>query len=101
MNLNSSIICCLSSGDIYLPFGISLLVSFESTFEDFVILSAILLPIKSSVASAVFFFFFFFDIYSKYLIIKVKFILSSTSNGLLFWFVNHTLMTWNSDLNAF
>ena len=29
INLNSSIICCLSCGDIYLSFGISLLASFE------------------------------------------------------------------------
>ena len=63
VNINSSIIFCLSSGDIYLSFGISFLtffqcnsieLSFECTFEAFVILSAILLPIKSLVASAVF-----------------------------------------------
>ena len=46
-------------GDIYLSFGISLLAFFDEnplTFfcEVFVILSAILLPIKSPVASAVF-----------------------------------------------
>ena len=62
--LNSSIICCLSFGDIYLSFGISLLASFHdnsgecNSFEDFlktlIILSAILLPVKSPVASAVF-----------------------------------------------
>ena len=40
-NINSSVICCLFSGDIYLSFGISTS-------------SAILLPIKSPVASAVF-----------------------------------------------
>ena len=68
---NSSIICFLSSGDIYCSFGISLLGYFEfnsfecesfecSSFKDLfesnsvVILSAILLPIKSPVASAVF-----------------------------------------------
>ena len=34
INLNSSIICCLSFGDIYLSFGISLLVSFDdNSFE--------------------------------------------------------------------
>ena len=61
INANSSIICCLSSGGLYLSFGISLLGSFECNsfelnfFEDFfVILSAIVLPIKSPVASAVF-----------------------------------------------
>ena len=56
INLNSSIVCCLSSGDIYLSFGISLLVSSEcNSFEYFsVILSEILLPIKSPAASAVF-----------------------------------------------
>ena len=59
INLNSSIICCLSCEDIYPSFGISLLASFKgNSFEDFyetlVILSAILLPIKSPVASAVF-----------------------------------------------
>ena len=63
-NLNSSIICFLFSGDIYLSFGISLSFSsiFEAfcgwiSFEDFeilVILSAILLPIRSPVASEVF-----------------------------------------------
>ena len=60
VNLNSLIICHLFSGDIYLSFGIS--VSFKlfcecNFLEDFqalVILSAILLPIKSPVASAVF-----------------------------------------------
>ena len=65
-NLNSSIICCLSSGDVYLLFGasISLLASsflecnfvecFAEDFETLVILSAIVLPIKSPVSSAVF-----------------------------------------------
>ena len=59
INLNLSIICCLSCRDIYLSFGISLLASSESNllgdfFEKLVILSAILLPIKSPVASAIF-----------------------------------------------
>ena len=60
INLNSSIICCFSFGEIYLSFGISLLTSFDclSSLRDFldalVILSAILLPTKSPVASAVF-----------------------------------------------
>ena len=69
VSLNSSIICCLSCGDKYLSFGISLLASlvdnsfecssFEcNSFGDFsdvlIILSAIFLPIKSPVASAVF-----------------------------------------------
>ena len=55
-NLNSSIICCLFSGDIYLSFGISNSSTFcecnslEDFFEIFLILSAILLPIKSPVA---------------------------------------------------
>ena len=31
INLNSSIICCLSFGDIYLSFGISLLASFDDS----------------------------------------------------------------------
>ena len=60
-NLNSSIICCLSSGDMYLFFGMSFglaLPASDSLFgvflETFVILSAILLPVKSPVASAVF-----------------------------------------------
>ena len=59
ISLDSSIIFCLSFGGIYLSFGISLLTSFDciSSFCDFfegfaVILSAILLPIKSPVASA-------------------------------------------------
>ena len=63
INLNSLIMCFLSCGDIYLSFGISLLASFECNcfdcdFEDFfevlVILSTILLKIKSPVASTVF-----------------------------------------------
>ena len=60
INLNSSIIFCFSFGEIYLSFGISLLTSFDciSSLRDFfdalVILSAILLPTKSPVASAVF-----------------------------------------------
>ena len=59
-NLKSSIICCLFFGNIYLSFGIS--ISFlalsklfcKDFFETLVILSAILLPIKWPVASAVF-----------------------------------------------
>ena len=60
INLSSSIICCLPSGDIYLFLGISVLLSTASeifcgnSFEAFIILFAILLPIKSPVASAVF-----------------------------------------------
>ena len=56
-NLNSSIIYCRFSGDMYLSFGISNSSSFfnfsEYFFETFVILSAILLPIKLIAASAV------------------------------------------------
>ena len=61
-NLNSSIICCLSSGDMYLflrvvlskSISVSLFCnSLADFFEMLVILSAILLPIKSPVASAV------------------------------------------------
>ena len=64
IDLNSSIICSLSCGDICLSFGISLLALFDNNsfecnsfgcfFQTLVILSAILLPIKSPVASAVF-----------------------------------------------
>ena len=64
-NVNSSIICFLSSGDMYLFLGITISTSssFVSSllrnslagyFETLVILSAILLPIKSPVASTVF-----------------------------------------------
>ena len=64
-NLNSSITCCLFSGDKYLPFGISVAfssafkyISFECNFfgdfETLVILSSTLLLIKSPVASAIF-----------------------------------------------
>ena len=67
-NLNSSIICFRSSGDMYLFLGVSIYTSSLSSFgnsldwnfvvdfffETLVILSAILLPIKSPVASAVF-----------------------------------------------
>ena len=62
INLRSSIIFCLSSGDIYLSLGVSLSCSFVPVFELFcgeffetlVILLPILLPIKSPVASSVF-----------------------------------------------
>ena len=65
-NLNSSIICFLSSGDMYLFLGVVIFTSSSfvssllcDSFVDFfletlVILSAILLPIKSPVASAIF-----------------------------------------------
>ena len=62
-NLNSSIICCLSFGDMYLFLGVALSTSTSVSlfynslvdiFETLVISSAILLPIKSQVASAVF-----------------------------------------------
>ena len=57
-DLKSSIIFCLSSGDIYFSLIIySLLVSkllFRKVFEALVILSAFLFPMKSSVSSAVF-----------------------------------------------
>ena len=61
-NLNSSIICYLSSGDMYLFLGVVLststsVSSFGNSFADFfemlVILSAIFLPIKSPIASTV------------------------------------------------
>ena len=50
-HLNSLIICCLSSDDIYI-FVIIIIIRFF--FETLAILSAILLPTKSPVASAVF-----------------------------------------------
>ena len=67
INLRSSIFFCLSSGDVYLSIGISLSCSFvivselfcSELLETFVILSTILLPIKSPVASAVFWITFF------------------------------------------
>ena len=61
VNLNSWIICCLFSGDIYFSFGISISskllfceCNFLEYFEAHVILFVILLPIKSPVAYAVF-----------------------------------------------
>ena len=36
-----------------------------------------------------------------YLTITVKFILSSVSNGWLFWSANHTSMALSSELNVF
>ena len=36
-----------------------------------------------------------------YSITRAEFILSTISNGSLFWSVNHTSMTWNSELNVF
>ena len=72
INLRSLIICCLSSGDVYHSLSISLLTSIFSSsfvtiselfygevFVTFVIQSAILLPIKSPVAFAVFWIDFF------------------------------------------
>ena len=56
-SLNSSIICCLFAGDMYLSFGASdssLASLFCGFLETLVILSAILLPIKSPVTSAIF-----------------------------------------------
>ena len=62
-NLNSSITCCLSSGDIHLSFGVFIsslaslfceCSSLKDFLEIFVILSQTLLSIKSPVASAVF-----------------------------------------------
>ena len=56
ISLNSSIIFFLSFGEIYLSLGISLLTSFDCIsslchfFDALVILSVILLPIKSPVA---------------------------------------------------
>ena len=54
VSFNSSIIFCLSLGQIYLSFGISLSTSLCDFFDALVILSAILLPIKFPVAFAVF-----------------------------------------------
>ena len=62
INLRSSIFFCLSSGDTYLSLGISLSSSLVTVsdlfcckfFETFEILLAILITIKSAVASAVF-----------------------------------------------
>ena len=60
INLRLSITFCISSGDTYLSLSISSLfvTAYElfwgEVFETFVILSAILLPIKLPVASAVF-----------------------------------------------
>ena len=65
-NLNSSIICCLFFGGMYLPFGAfdssldSLFCGFlecnsvEDLFETLAILSATSLPISSPTASTVF-----------------------------------------------
>ena len=53
VSFNSSIIFFLSLGEIYFSFSISLLTSSCDFFDALVILSAILLPIKSSVAFAV------------------------------------------------
>ena len=50
-NLRSSIICCLFSDGMYISYGL-FIFSFVLPIE--VILSAILLPIKSPVASAFF-----------------------------------------------
>ena len=54
ISLNSSTIFCPSFAEIYLSSGISLLTSFCDFFDTLVILPAIVLPINSPVASAVF-----------------------------------------------
>ena len=63
ISLSSSIVCCLFSDDMYLFLVVALSTSASVSsfgkflvdfFERLVILSAILLPIKSPVASAVF-----------------------------------------------
>ena len=62
LNLSSAVTSCLYSRDIYFSLGISLsysIVTFSEWFcfeffENFLTLSAILLPLKSPVASAVF-----------------------------------------------
>ena len=57
INLNSSIIFCLSCGDIYLSFGVSLIAAFEcGSLAGFLkyLQSAIKLPTRSPLASAVF-----------------------------------------------
>ena len=56
ISLNSSVIFCLSFGEICLSLGISFdcISSFYDIFDAPVILSAILLPIKSPADSAVF-----------------------------------------------
>ena len=62
INLRSAIIFWLSSGDIYFSLAISLTCSFvtvselfcSEVFKIFIILPAILIPIKSPVTSAVF-----------------------------------------------
>ena len=74
-SFNPSIIFCLSLGEIYLSFGIPLITSSDCDFFDAlvtsfglgfaVILSAILLPIKSPVAFAVSLSIFFTSSFSK------------------------------------
>ena len=55
INIKSSINFCLNSGDMYLSLSTSSLFVSQLIFGDaFVILSAILVPIKSPVTSAVF-----------------------------------------------
>ena len=75
VRFNSSIIFCLSLGEIYLSFGISLLTSSGciSSLYDFyegfaIILSAILLPIKSLVAFAVFLSIFLLAVLANFLL---------------------------------
>ena len=64
INLNSSIIFCLSCGDVYISFGISLVTTFGcgslvGFFEILLILFAIIFPTKSPVALAFFELLFF------------------------------------------
>ena len=57
INISSSITFCLSSGDLHLSFGMyvsSKLFSECNFLDELLILSTVLIPIKSPVASAVF-----------------------------------------------
>ena len=78
INLRSSVVFCLFSGDIYLSLSISLLITiffasfitvskllYGGVLETFVILWIILLPIKSPAAS--FFFFFWISLFKAVL----------------------------------
>ena len=81
INLSSSIIACLSSGDTYLSLGISLSCSFVivfqlfcgKVFQTFIIISAILFPVKSTV------------VFSVFWVILFKAVLSASVANMLAW----------------
>ena len=99
-NLNSSIICFLFSGDMYLSFGdfdSSLSLLFLDFLETLVILSSIYLPIKSLVASAV----FWTALFEAVFIASVVDFLALSRSFLLYLLLNCVFMFLAKDKNPY